>query len=440
MKCKDNVTRSCEDPHNYDGAGRYEPIRASPSKPDPRLITRPERRSTGTSAIRPTPDVENVPAVVVGGTLNSLGVVRSLARGGFPVYLLDTGRHCVAAWSRHCRFVRTPSLEGDKLIESLAGLAGRLRNRPVLILTSDASVTTVSAERQRIESLYRLNLPAPEMVDALSDKAAFQVLAEREGFPVPRGTCVTGEADLQRIRALAPPLILKPADKILVLNGVVERVIRADTTMAAEMAAARMLVRAPRLIVQEWVEGPDTEIFFSLFACDRHSRAVGLFIGRKLACSPPQVGNTAICVAAPEVTEEIGARTMQFIARTRYQGLGSLEFKRDSRTGQLLIIEPTVGRTDWQEEIATLCGVNLPLLSYRAEIGLGESNVCRPASPVAWRSSREIRVPPTVRDRGLRIVDGYLRWSDPLPALYYYGYERFVRRIWHRATWWRRSS
>jgi hypothetical protein len=32
----------------------------------------------------------------------------------------------------------------------------------------------------------------------------------------------------------------------------------------------------------------------------------------------------------------------------------------------------------------------------------------------------------------VRALDGYFRWSDPLPALYYYGYERIARRLWRK--------
>jgi D-aspartate ligase len=379
-----------------------------------------------------------VPAVVVGGTLNSLGVVRSLAPACVPVYVLATSRRYPAAWSRYCRFVRTPSLEGRELIDTLVALATRLGNRPVLILTSDDSVTTVSAERQRIEPLYRSSLPSPETVEALSDKAAFQALAEREGLTVPRGIRLSGEQDLRLIRQLSPPLIIKPADKVLVLSGAVDRTARADTVGEAEAVATRMLRHAPCLVAQEWVDGPDTEIFFTLFACDRQSRPIGVFTGRKLTCSPPAVGTTAICVAAPEVADALLAPTLEFIARTAYRGLGSLEFKRDARSGRFLIIEPTVGRTDWQEEIATLCGVNLPLIAYRDAIGLEEPLAgTRARGVIAWRSSREFSIPSRER-AGLRVIDGHLRWSDPLPALYYYGYERFARRIWRRATAWQR--
>lgn len=370
--------------------------------------------------------------MVVGGTLNGLGVVRSLARGGMPIYLLETTRQCAAGWSRHCTYVHVSALDGPDLTQALVALGTRLACRPVLVLTGDQSVNWVSSHREQIGRLFRFSLPSAETVHALSDKTLFQELAEREGFPVPRAVRVTSRADLERLATLTPPLIVKPADKTLVLSGIVERTVQAGTLADAYRACAEMLARAPRIIVQEWVEGPDTEIFFTLFSCDAEGRLLGLCPGRKLLCSPPAVGTTAVCVASPEMTETLTGPTLAFIRRLGYRGLGSLEFKRDSRSGQYLIIEPTVGRTDWQEEIATLCGVNLALMTYHAELGQDVPAAEIRDGSLAWRSSAGFR---TRLPRGVRPVDGFFRWSDPLPALYYYGFERglwrVVRRIAH---------
>ena len=168
-----------------------------------------------------------------------------------------------------------------------------------------------------------------------------------------------------------------------------------------------------------------------MFSCDRRGKLLGLFPGRKLVCSPPAIGNTAVCVPAPEVADELVAPTMQFIDRLGYRGLGSLEFKRDRRSGRSLIIEPTVGRTDWQEELATLCGVNLPLITYCAELERQAPRSDAPYPPVAWRSSAGFSA---ALPAGVRTVDGFFRWSDPVPALYYYGYERGLLRVWYRAA------
>ena len=374
----------------------------------------------------------NVPAVVVGGSLNGLGVLRSLAGRRIPLYLVETTRCCPAAWSRHATFVRAPRLDGDALIEVLISLATKLGCRPVLILTLDPSVLTVSASRKRLAEHYRIELPEPDIVSALADKLAFQQWAEREGFPVPRSRSVRNLSELEQLGELTPPVVLKPADKCLVLANVVERAVRAESIDEARLVAIRMLQRAPALIAQEWIEGPDSQIYFTLFCADPTSRSAAIFPGRKLVCSPPAVGTTAVCVAAPEVADTLDVLTRTFIERTRYRGLGSLEFKRDSRTGHMLTVEPTVGRTDWQEEIAALCAVNLPLIAYQSALGQAPPTVVLGPMLPAWRSERRFRLPHEELSR-TRIIDGHFRWNDPLPAAYYYGYERLVRRVFRRA-------
>jgi predicted ATP-grasp superfamily ATP-dependent carboligase len=366
-----------------------------------------------------------VPVVVVNSSLNALGVVRSLAPGHMPVYMVSTTRRCPAAWSRFCRVVRFPSLSGRPLINGLKQLASQIGQRPVLILTGDAEVDAVSTFREELEPLFRMSLPSKEMVTLLADKTLFQKYAEREGFPVPRSTVITCSSELQLIAGLTPPLVIKPGDKTLVLSGQVERAVRVNTLENAQSEAQRMLPRAKRLVVQEWVDGADTEIYFTLFACDANCKVVAIFSGRKLVCDPPAVGSTAVCVAAPDHAPELDSLSRHFIARVRYKGIGSLEFKLNRTDGKFVIIEPTVGRTDWQEEIATLCGANIPLATYWAEVGRQMEATPLVRGEIAWRSSIEHRVPAGLLPPGSRTVDGYFRFADPLPGLYYYGIEKF---------------
>jgi hypothetical protein len=58
---------------------------------------------------------------------------------------------------------------------------------------------------------------------------------------------------------------------------------------------------------------------------------------------------TASCTAAPEVHATLHQLTEAFFAQMSFEGMGSMEFKRDARSGDFLMIEPTVGRIDWQE-------------------------------------------------------------------------------------------
>jgi predicted ATP-grasp superfamily ATP-dependent carboligase len=302
--------------------------------------------------------------------------------------------------------------------------------RPVLILTDDRTVETISRCRDELTPWFRLDIPTVATVMGLADKVLFHQLAEREGLPVPRSVVLESSPDLDRLQSLTMPVVIKAANKSMVLNGQVAGTRRAESPEQARVLAEAMLARAGRLIVQEWIVGPDTDIYFSLFVCGPDSKVVACLSGRKVVCTPPQVGCTALCVAAEDqAAEELRSLTEHFIALVGYRGIGSMEYKRNKRTGQFVIVEPTVGRTDWQEEIATLCGINIPLIAYHTALGQVPPSASAKRGHFAWRSSRAHRPPPGQMMPGTRMVDGYFRFTDPLPGLYFYGYERFIARI-----------
>jgi predicted ATP-grasp superfamily ATP-dependent carboligase len=205
--------------------------------------------------------------------------------------------------------------------------------------------------------------------------------------------------------------------------GRVERLSLADTIEDAAATCRRFLKLGATPVVQEWIDGPDGNIYFALFHCGLSPPSRSIFFGRKIAAYPPGVGSTAVCVAAPEGEDLLRPLSERFLDVSQYQGLGSLEYKWDARGRRFVIIEPTVGRTDFQEEIATLNGLNLALIAYCYELGLPMPQQQQVAA-AAWRESfRRIRVRP---DFKVRTYDGYWRVNDPLPVLAY-GVDLLVR-------------
>ena len=388
------------------------------------------------------PTKRSASVVVVGEGLNCLGIIRSLSSAGVRVVAVTTRRRCAVSCSRLATVVQIPSLEGAELVSGLQSMARGLGERPVLMLGGDRQVAAVSAAREALEPFYRIAMPAAGVVQMLADKASFQAFAEERGLPVPRTVVIDTQESLARLATLALPIVLKPADKAKVLDGRVDRVLQVRTLAEAEAAAARMTLAAGPVVAQEWIDGNDSDIYFALFVCDRDSRLLGMFGGRKLVCSPPAVGNTAVCAPAGEESDAVCRLAARFVGEVRYRGIGGIEFKRDAHSGRLLIVEPTVARTDWQSEVASLNGVNLPLIAYYEALdlplppGLGVpwAGPAGPAHPTAWCASWPIRHPRAGRGARLRFRDGYFRLSDPLPGLYHYLFEEFGRRLVRRSA------
>lgn len=376
-----------------------------------------------------------VPAVVIGGELNGLGVCRSLAVGGMSVWVVDCKRSNPALWSRYAHPVLTAALHGPGFVGFLRALQSRIGEPPFLVITDELALLTISEHRRQLEGLYHFRLPAHDTVLMLHDKARFHESAVKHGWPVPNGVVVQAPADLPKIASLRLPMILKPADKRHFHKGHAPRLIAVENRADALSATERLLAQAGEVLVQETIEGPDDNIYFCLFYRGRDGETLGMFTGQKLASTPPGTGSTAFCTAA--VNEELVCTTKDFLEEVNYFGFGGVEYKRDARNGRFLIIEPTVGRTDWQEEAATLAGVNIPLIAYRHELDLNSLPGGSVDGRVVWQSSwiERIRfgakpIPP----RSV-VVDGFWRRDDPLPALVHYPRNMAHAVALHLARW-----
>ncbi len=364
---------------------------------------------------------ENVPAVVIGGELNGLGVCRSLAAGGVPVLVVDRRWSNPARWSRHARSLIVDDLHGDGFLDRLRALSKEFAEPPFLVVTDELALLTLSERRDDLKGLFRFRLPLHETVMMLHDKAAFHENAVKRGWPVPRAVVVRSRADLAGIGPLRPPMIVKPADKRHFHEGHAPRLVTAHDHKEANTAAESIMMVAGTALVQEIVAGPDENIYFCLFYRVPGEASPIMFTGRKLASTPPCTGSTAFCTAAD--CREIESITRNILTEIGYCGFGGIEYKCDERDGRFLIIEPTVGRTDWQEEIATLAGTNIPLIAYRHEVGLPPLPTTTAVDRrLVWQASwiERLRYGAHALPPGAVIIDGLFRRDDPLPALVHY--------------------
>jgi len=374
-----------------------------------------------------TCDMQPGAAVVVGGKLNGLGVCRSLGRAGVRSYLLDRKRWNPGMWSRHARPIVVPALDGPSLMNALLDFQATLGEQPFLIITDEMSALTISEHRQMLDGKFRIHLPSHKTVLTLHNKALFHEYALQHGLSVPNAAIVREPSDILKLRTLRFPVVIKPADKSHFHSGAAPRLVVAETLDVGLKTCQTMLEIAGDTIVYEWIAGADDTIYFSLFYRVA-GQTVSMFTGRKLASTPPGTGSTAFCTAADDARETLEPMTNAILDMMDYAGFGSIEYKWDAAARRFVIIEPTVGRTDWQEEIATLSGVNIPLDAYRHEFSLPPLPRTRENRPIVWQAScfDRLTLAAVAIPIGAAIFDGYWRIDDPLPALAHYPYDLCV--------------
>lgn len=369
----------------------------------------------------------DTPAVVLGAGINGLGVARSLLRERVPVWLLDTDARRPEMRTRGATPVVVSSLHGEALVDDLLRLAAAqfVGVRPVLLLTQEESVKSVSHHRDRLAAFYRLNLPPVDVVDALQHKEGFQRLAERLGSPIPPLVHVRTLADLPAIERLRYPVVIKPGERNEDYGHQFKKAYRVESAAEGAELIRRILPVMADMVVQEWIEGPDSSIYFCLQYLDRQGDVAASFTGRKIRSWPPQVGGTASCVVASEAHEELSAMTARFFRAAGVVGMASMEYKRDVRSHEFRMVEPTVGRTDYQEEVAALNGINLPYAAWCRELDRPVPAATISERPVVWRVQSEDLQSAAAQGQtieqgyppGARVADALWRWHDPMPSL-----------------------
>lgn len=371
--------------------------------------------------------VADTPAVVLGAGINGLGVARSLARERVPVWLLDSAAHRPEMYTRAAHAVTVRSLHGEALIEDLVRLARTRFSglRPVLLLTQEESVKTVSHHRDRLSALYRFSLPTDDLVDTLLHKQGFQRLAEQLGGPIPPLVHVRTLADLPAIEALCYPVVIKPGERHVEYGRQFKKAYRVENATEGAELIRRILTVMADVVVQEWIEGPDSNIYFCLQYLGGQGQVAASFTGRKIRSWPPQVGGTASCVVASEVHAELSAMTARFFQAVGMIGMASMEYKRDARSHEFLMVEPTIGRTDYQEEVATLNGINLPYAAWCSELGRPFPASAMSERPLVWRVRSEDMQSAAAQGQPLKqgyprggyVADALWRWDDPMPCV-----------------------
>lgn len=273
----------------------------------------------------------------------------------------------------------------EALLQAVRNIAAqRSTGKVMLFPAGDESVKILSDHRYELPPSCILILPESATVDLLLDKSQFYPWAEAHGFPVPRTVEVKNIPELDTvIQEIGYPLLLKPLyrDSAWDQKFPDNKVFILETAVDSEQLPRDLFAVAPVMLAQQWIPGTDAEVFFCLVCYDQQGRLINHFCGRKLMQWPPLGGSTAVAIS--DEKEESRELTQAVFDAVGYKGLGSVEFKKDPRDGKLYIMEPTVGRNDFQSDLAVVGNVNLTLLAYYNALGMAQPPKSK-RRPSAW--------------------------------------------------------
>lgn len=345
-------------------------------------------------------------AIVIGGDYQGLGIVRSLARRGVPVCVLDNERS-IARFSRFTSHALTVSALRDeqRTVDAIIDAGSSLGlDGWVLYPTRDETVGALSRARQRLLEQFRVPTAAWTTVRPTWDKRETYRLAGELGIPTPR-TWYPGDVDqLDEIDA-DPPFAVKPAIKQHFIYATRAKAWRVDTRAQLRelFARAARVVPPAEVMVQELIPGGGSQQF-AYCAFYKDGGAHSTMVVQRRRQHPPLFGRASTFVRTVEqpVLEGLSQR---FLAAIDYYGLVELEYMLDARDGVFKLLDVNA-RTWGYHTLGERAGVDFSYLLYADQVG-ETTERCRARAGVSW-----MRLVTDVPTAVVQIARGELSWRE----------------------------
>lgn len=374
----------------------------------------------------------STPLILLGGRENAVAVARNLGRLGVHITAcgLDGAR---SMNSKYCNeAIRIPNGEDAAtywenllLKDKLDELKGRM-----VLPFCDESLAFIENNHAALAEHYILEEFDPEQRRIMLDKQATLTAARAVNVPTPSFWTIEKDGDVEKIRdEVSFPVMVKPLDsyafvhefgaKLFIINDSFDEVVE-KVTLARSKGHDVMVV--------EMIPGPDD--LLSSYYTYRTKKGVRLFDYTKSIIRrwPMNRGGATFHQSEwlPE-TAEMGQRLFDGID---WQGIANVEFKRDTRDGQLKIIEVNA-RFTGGHPLVTAAGAPIDEIIYCHLTGQPEPTFSSYSDKLRlWIPTRDFFAFLELRDlkqlstfgwiKGLfeqKIVLPYFSWTDPGPAM-----------------------
>ena len=312
---------------------------------------------------------DNKPFAVVTGLeyMQGLQAARILAkRHQLPVIGISGTQHHPYCSTNCCRKI---IFTHDKLIDALERTGKQLSQKAVLYPGCDADVLLISRNRERLSPWFHLCLPKPDVVEMLMDKLQFYAFAQQSGFPIPETWFIYTRDNLdEAARRISFPCVLKPHYRTAKWNEL--SVFKAFKITTAEQLVStfeQYKSATGCFILQNWIEGPDANLYSCNAYFSAESQPLATFVARKLRQWPPEMGQSSL---GEECRDNfVLNETLRLFQQVGFHGLAYLEIKRDQRSGDYFIVEPNICRPTGRSAIAEAGGVDLLYTMYCDALG-----------------------------------------------------------------------
>ena len=293
--------------------------------------------------------------IVAADSVGALAAIRSLGRIGARVIAVHPAQKAVGFRSRFAEPWICPDPTSDEVgfIESLLALAEKLREPVPIFAVADPHLDAIARNYARLKDRFVFPFADGETLERLRNKRFQAAAAAAAGISTPQ-TVDRPAADLTF------PVIVKSSDSARFVQAFGVKGFRCDSLEELEEVFERARKLSP--IVQEWIPGPDRDLYLVGAYLSLGGEPLGVVTCRKLKQFPPEIGTIRVGEAFP--VPALAERAVAFLQAAECYGPSDVEFKLDARDGEFKFIEVNPRLVQWQG-LAAAAGVDLAEIAYR---------------------------------------------------------------------------
>lgn len=278
--------------------------------------------------------------IIVGGSLNGLGIIRILGRYGYQCILINTAKNNQGPYSKYCKksynYYYNDDPKGEKLIEFLLDNK-KLYSNSLIIPDNDNSALILSKNKSKLSKYYKILVANISALKICNDKKLTFETARKIGVPFPITIYPKKEADLNH-KSLRYPCIMKPRECYFFKKKYNKKAFLIKDKKELLSKFKQVSKDNFSVGVSEIIPGNYQTMYQITFYISQKGNFNASCLTHKIREAPPLFG-TGCVVRTIKMIPEIEKLTKIYTKKIGYKGIGMIEFKYDYNDKKYKILD-----------------------------------------------------------------------------------------------------
>ncbi|MFA5405317.1 MAG: hypothetical protein WC358_10320 [Ignavibacteria bacterium] len=363
----------------------------------------------------------NNPVIILGLSTPGISLLRHFPKNGTIAYGLECNPNELGFKSRFGikHVCPNPENNGKEFFDFIMKMRKDFDVNPVLIPTADKFVLPLNDFSDELSEYFYFTMPKDGLLRKLTSKRYCYELAMKYGYPAPKTCFVKADFELESfVKDVEFPCILKPEFPESWRSGFLKEFCNGEKVIvvnsADELFSKYNVIKKydDRVIVQEIIQGDDSNLHYFISYMDKNQNCIGSFTGIKERIAPIHFGSASyVDLVYNYELEEI---TIKWLKDLKFWGISGVEVKKDIRDNvyKLIEVNPRFGLWD---EIGKKFGIDVAMMSYNELLGKPLIPVKVTKTNIRWISiHRDIRASAEYVSKGIipfsKIFKSYFRF------------------------------